>query len=136
MSPLRKLVTPRVRVSMPLTTSIAITGMVAGAGLIVVSYVQSAGAAGSGPSGVSVVVFLTVVLAGTSAMPLLAAWGLSRGKRWAPLLVTTFGIWSCALLVSYRDLLTWVSVVVSVIALVAVWMPSARKFGRDRRGIG
>ncbi|WP_343924557.1 hypothetical protein [Rhodoglobus aureus] len=122
--------------SLPFTTTVAIAGMVAGAGLIVIDFAQLMVSAATEPGAAAVIVVLVITLAITVAMPVFAAIGLKRGSRWASTLVTVFAVWSCVLLFWYRDPLGLLSAFVSFVSLVAVWTPSARNFARDARSQG
>lgn len=119
--------------SLPFTTTVAISGMVAGAGLIVINFALLTVSAATEPRAAAVIVVLGITLAMTVAMPVFAAIGLKRGRRWASTLVTLFAVWSCVLLLWYRDPLSLLSAFVSLVSLVAVWTPSARSFARDAR---
>ena len=118
---------------MPLTALVAYLGVLGGAGLIVINFVPVAVVAAGGPSGGATVVFLVIVLLLLIALPLLTARGIKSGHRWAPILVTILAAWSCLLLGSFRDPLSWLAAIVSLVSAVAVWMPSARGFAKSAR---
>jgi hypothetical protein len=56
---------------------------------------------------------------------------LKRGTRWAPIPVTLLSLWTSTSVFYYQDILAWFALVVAAIAVVACWLPSARRFARD-----
>lgn len=121
------------KVAMPLATSIALFAMVATAGLICVNFVNAMINAIRVQSGAALLVVLTFALAFSVVLPLVAAWALRSGRRWASVVATVVGGWSILQLTAFTDLVTWLSALVGVVAVVAVWMPSARAYGFAKR---
>ena len=117
----------------PATHFIATLGMVGTFGIISVNFVVVLLQASARQSTFSAFVLITVAFLLTIAAPLIALWGLSRGSRWAPILITLVGGWGCVLLLNYQDVQTWAGAGISVLAIAAVWMPSARKYAKDLR---
>lgn len=75
--------------------------------------------------------FLIPVIALPLTAFLLTAFLLKRGTRWAVILVTLLSLWTATDLFYYHDLLAWFLLVVSAVAIVACWLPSARRFARE-----
>jgi hypothetical protein len=118
---------------MPTSTTVAFIAMIATAGLIAINFVQDALIATNQPTAGVRIAFLVIALALSAALPLLGAWGLRGGRRWAPVVVTVVGAWGLALLLTYQDVVSCVSASVGLVAVLAAWLPSARKFAREIR---
>lgn len=66
------------------------------------------------------------------AMFLVTAFLLKRGTRWVPIAVTLLSLWTGSeVFFYYQDLLAWFILLVSAVAIVACWLPSARRFARE-----
>ncbi|MFC5501304.1 hypothetical protein ACFPJ4_03505 [Lysinimonas soli] len=76
--------------------------------------------------------FLIPVVAIPLAMFVLTAFLLRRGTRWATIPVTILSLWTGTnVFFYYHDALAWFALVVSTVAIVACWLPSARQFARE-----
>ena len=114
---------------MPRTTSLVFFGMFTSAGIIVIRLVAAVLEIEE-PALPSRVAFLIVVGCFGVSLPLAAAYLVRRGWKWAPVLVTVLGFWSTSELLSYGDVLAYVSTVISILTIVAIWTPSARSYSR------
>jgi hypothetical protein len=127
---------PGVKRPMPLTTTLTLLGMVVAAGDLVIRFIGATVAWSDLSRHSSVFVpFIVVVGAVSIAIPIVGAWSLLRGARLAPFFVTLIGVWGCSELAYYWDLLAVISAGTSSVSIFAVWMPSAREFGRDTRAV-
>lgn len=115
----------------PLAATVALVGVVALAGLTGIRFAQGAIMAWQSLVSLSLAVPFVIVGALVTGIHLVAVWSLKRGWKWAPVLVALLGIWGASELVSWRDPLAFIS---AAMAIVAVWMPSTRRHGREVRG--
>jgi hypothetical protein len=70
-----------------------------------------------------------------SFLPLLAAWALRSAWKSAPILATIVGAWAAPQVLGYTDILNVICGAASIAAVIAVWLPSARKYGRELRAL-
>jgi len=119
-----------VGVKVPAATATAVIGTLIEAAAVlarfvglIVAFIQRSNFAG--------LPFLIPVIALPLAAFLLTAFLLKRGTRWAVILVTLLSVWTATDLFYYHDLLAWFLLVVSAVAIVACWLPSARRFARE-----
>jgi hypothetical protein len=117
---------------MPPSVLVAIVGVVVSIGLVVVPvFFQPPATARTElviVIGVSIAVALMV-----SALPLLIVWGLWSGWKSAPFLVSVLGLWTIPQVFAYPNILAMVSGAAALAAVVAAWLPSARRYGAERR---
>ena len=126
----------RQRIDRPPGVFVAIFGMLAVIGANVTRFVQAA-ATFKPEDGTSVAAAVAVTVAASilfSFLPLLAAWALRTAWKSAPVLVTIVGVLGASQ-AGYADILGVVCAVASIAAVIAVWLPSARKYGRDFRAL-
>jgi hypothetical protein len=79
------------------------------------------------------VVFTSIVGLVSVGVALVAVRGVLRGARYAPFLVTLNALWDASTLVSYGDAVAWLSALLSLVAVVTVWLPATRSFAADTR---
>ena len=130
-----KLIVSPERLDVPPAAFVALFGMFAIAAINITRVLRAALAL-DGEYQVGVVIGVTVATASVlSFLPLLAAWGLRSAWKSAPIISTIVGIWAAPQILGYADLLNVVCGVVGITAVVAVWLPSARRYGRDLRAL-
>jgi len=117
----------RERVAMPASVIVASLGMVAMALPYLLTAVSTAITHEYAAVGAIV---LGLVF---SIIPALAVWGLRRGWKLSPVLVTLVGLWAATALISFDDVMSFAMGVAGIAATVAVWLPSARRYRVARR---
>ena len=125
----------RDRLEVPPVVLIALFGMLAVASVNVSLVVR---AAIDPPTNTSVGVVIGVTIAAgilLSFLPLLAEWALRSGWKSAPVIVTIVGVWTAPQILGYEDILGVVCGAAALAAVIAVWLPSARKYGVDLRAL-
>lgn len=117
----------------PVSTTIALVGMQASIALIIIGMLGViSDAFESETPQASILGIVTAILTG-AWLPLLAISGMARGRPWVPVVVTLAGLWVSTLLLHSLDLISWLSLGVAATSIVAVWMPTARRYATVRR---
>lgn len=70
-----------------------------------------------------------------SFLPFLTAWALRSGWKSAPILATIVGAWVAPEIFGYADILNVIGGAAAIVTIVAVWLPSARRYGRELRAL-
>lgn len=121
-------------VEMPPAVVVAMFGMLIVAAVNVVGITSAAVSWKTENLSLQVVTTLAAALV-FSFLPLLAAWALRSAWKSAPILATLVGVWAAPHLLAYAHVLSVVCGAAGVAAIIAVWLPSARKFDRDFRAM-
>lgn len=130
----------RESVPMPYPALAAILGMSVIAAISVFRFVQAAltlKTNDGSSSGRSIAILIGVTVGASilfSFIPAVAIWAMRHGWKAAPILVTIVGAWAAPQIFAYVDPLSVVSGVAGIVAIVAVWLPSARNYISAVRG--
>lgn len=118
---------------LPLASLLSLLGVFVSAALSTIGFVPMVGLAVDGESPQTHLI-AALVGVGFGVVPaIIAAWALWTGRRWAPVAVTIAVLWIALLLLNGSSLVSWLSLISGGVAIVAAWLPQARRYGRDLR---
>ena len=117
---------------MPVSALSANYGLLVNACLVFLSFgvpIRSAVLEASAGSVIVIALAVAVGLAPTAV----AFRALRQGLAWGPIIVTVAAVWASIYVLPGGPLLSWSSLLVSTITIIAVWQSSARQYGQKVR---